>query len=95
MGGLWPQTLMGWSGTVVALVLGIAYLLSKLSRQSRDEAVLLAETRGHRVDDLEKEMNTLRIEVAELRAELKAVLNLKAADIAKLVLEGLDERVNR
>jgi len=72
-------------GFAVVVILGVVWLRSALSRQRTDELSKLAETRGHRIEDLETEVGELRREIAELRGRMQAIQELKVQDIAEAV----------
>lgn len=73
-------------GSVAA---GAVWLRTSIVKQNHKELEQLVETRGNRIDDLESKVTELRNEVAMLRGELVAILEIKHTEIADAVHEKL------
>lgn len=75
------------------------WLRSEITKQRSNEAMLLAETRGHRIDDLEeklklamaeweKERAMMRAQVAELQGQISQLQKVKTDEIVDGVTHG-------
>jgi 50S ribosomal subunit-associated GTPase HflX len=76
-------------GFAIAVAAAAVWLKSSLVKQRHEELENLAETRGHRVADLEHRVQELHDQVAELRGEVRAIQDLKAEEIADAVVAKL------
>lgn len=75
--------------TLVAIVAAAVWLRSSLVRQNQDELARLAQTRGERIEDLEKEVQELREHVLRLEGQVQALMSFKTEDVADAVEERL------
>ena len=78
---------------IILGVAGIAYLVSVVRKDSQRETQELANTRGKRIDDLEKEVRRLRDKVENLQGALEAYQRIKAEEIAVEVARLLEPRL--
>lgn len=85
------SALVNVAGVLVAVAAGAIWLRSTLVRQRHEELADLAKTRGDRIEDLEKEQQDMKNEVAELRGQVKVLRSLKSDEIADAVVRKLDE----
>lgn len=74
-----------------AVILATVWLKSQLVKQRHQELEQLADTRGERIDDLEKRVEEQAAKVAALEAKIGALVDLKADDIANRVVDRLRE----
>lgn len=66
---------------IAVLFAGAAiYIRSGIVKQNREETAELAETRGHRIDDLETEVANLKEELDEVKAHIRALESLKVEE---------------
>lgn len=82
---------VGSVSVLVTVILGAVWVRSGLVKQRHEELEELAETRGHRIGDLEKQVAELRTEVAHLRGQVDALQALKVQTIVDGVILGLRE----
>jgi len=69
--------------TLVALVVGAFFVArATLSQKRTTEAEALATTRGAKIEDLEKEVGSLRERIATMEGQMTAIMSLKAEEIA-------------
>ena len=74
---------------LVGFALGIAWLRSQLVRQRHEELEELADTRGQRVEDLEKRLAEQNERILHLEGQMAAMLALKTSEIVSGVTEIL------
>lgn len=76
--------------TFFVMVAGAAiWLKSTLAKQRHEELEELADTRGHRIQDLEKQVINLQEKVTHLEGRFQALQDLKVEAIANHVVEKL------
>lgn len=75
-----------FSGVIAAAAI---YVKSSVQKQRNAELVELADTRGKRVEDLERDVRRLEARVAELEGELRAYRTLLESGIAHGVAKEL------
>lgn len=80
---------------VVLGVAGLSYLASLVRRDSHRETRDLADTRGQRIDDLEEEVDRLKVKMAKLEDYLAAYQSIKHEEIATEVARLLEPRLPR
>ncbi len=80
---------VGLAVIAASVIAGAIWLRSSIVKQSHKELEQLVETRGNRIDDLEGKVGELQTEVAMLRGELVAILELKHTEIADAVHKKL------
>lgn len=79
---------------LVGFALGIAWLRSQLVRQRHMELEELANTRGLRVEDLEKRVAEQNERIIHLEGQMSAMISLKTAEIVDGVTEILIPLIN-
>jgi len=84
---MWIQVLFTVVGFGFVVVGAAIYLKSTIQRTNNEELMALADTRGERIDDLEKELHEMREEMSEMRGKMKLLESLKAEEIAQRVVE--------
>lgn len=75
----------------VIVAAATVWLRSSVVKQHHEELSILADTRGHRIDDLESEVKQLRDEVKRLDGQMAGLQSLKASEIANEVIHRLGE----
>lgn len=83
------------SGIAGAVALGAIWLRSQLVRQRHIELEELAETRGHRIEDLEKRVEAQDKRIAFLEGQIESLMQLKTKDIVDGVIDGLTPELGR
>lgn len=83
---------------VIAVILGVSYLRSKIARANREELQTLVDARGKRIDDLingyeelkkqhEQDKEEWQRRVTALEAKYQALVDIKANAIAVAVVD--------
>lgn len=67
---------------LVAVVLAVTYLLSRIRKQSDNERDRLLQLRADRISELESKVDNLTTEVARLTGMFEGLQTLKASEIA-------------
>lgn len=69
---------------VGTVALGFVWLRSSVVKQDKEELETLAQTRGDRIADLEKQVGQLREKLDALRGEVETLHRLKAEEIGEV-----------
>ena len=78
--------------TFAILVAGAAiYIVSAIRKTRTTELAELAETRGNRISDLEKELRSVETRLAKLEGAYAGLQALKVTEIADEILSRLDD----
>lgn len=78
----WVQSAGILVAAIVGVSLAVAYLFSRVRKQSDKERDRLLELRADRITELEAKVDGLTAEVARLSGMFEALQTLKAAEIA-------------
>lgn len=77
--------LLQFAGFAVVVGGASVWLRSQLAKQNHEEVQELADTRGHRIEDLEKEVASLRREMQVQNAKWEAKFELLNGEFAQIL----------